>query len=145
MRRSLARMGRACRPFSATRSDAQPGRLAPASLAVCATLIAFVLLLVPAAFAPAAHAQNFGVRQLNGKVLNGSDAPLPGAIVYLQNSRNNDIKSYISEKDGAYHFANLSADTDYTLWAAYQGKKSSTKTLSSFDTRKQVYIDLKIK
>jgi len=145
VRVSLASMDRVRRRVSTTRSHASPGCPAPALLAVCAALIAFVLFLVPAAFTPVVHAQNFGVRQLNGKVLNGNDAPLPGAIVYVQNSRNNDIKSYISEKDGAYHFANLSADTDYTLWAAYQGKKSSTKTLSSFDTRKQVYVDLKIK
>lgn len=133
MRHSLVRPGRAGRPFSAMRRAA--------AAAACALL----LTLLPAALAPAALAQNFGVRQLNGKVLGAEDAPLTGAIVYLQNSRNNDIKSYISEKDGAYHFANLSADTDYTLWAAYQGKKSATKTISSFDTRKQVYVDLKIK
>ncbi len=103
------------------------------------------LLAVFAALAPLAGAQNFGLRTLNGKVLGAQDAPINGAIVYLENSRNNDIKSYISEKDGTYHFADLSSDTDYTLWASFKGKKSSTKTISSFDTRKQVYIDLHVK
>jgi hypothetical protein len=55
------------------------------------------------------------------------------------------VKTYLSEKDGNYRFAGLSSDTDYTVWAAYHGQKSATKTLSSFDTRKLVYIDLKIK
>ena len=108
-------------------------------------LLALVVIAGLAVAAPAARAQNFGFKQLNGKVLGDQDAPLTGAIVYLENTRNNDIKSYISEKDGGYHFAGLSADTDYTLWASFKGKKSATKTISSFDTRKQVYIDLKIK
>ncbi|HLJ77884.1 MAG TPA: carboxypeptidase-like regulatory domain-containing protein [Acidobacteriaceae bacterium] len=107
---------------------------------------ALLLGLLPAALSPAmAQDQNFGVKQLQGKVLGNNDAPLSEAIVYLQNSRTNDIKSYITEKDGAYHFAGLAADTDYTVWAAFKGKKSSTKTVSSFDTRKQVFIDLHIK
>lgn len=105
------------------------------------------LLAMMAAAAPVAAAQNqgFGTKQLQGKVLGNNDAPLSGAIVYLQNSRNNDIKSYITEKDGAYHFAGIAADTDYTLWASFKGKKSPTKTVSSFDTRKNVFIDLHIK
>jgi len=103
------------------------------------------VLAVLAVFAPLAGAQNFGFRALTGKVLGAQNAPVNGAIVYIENSRNNDIKSYISEKDGTYHFADLSSDTDYTVWASFKGKKSSTKTLSSFDTRKQVYLDLHIK
>jgi hypothetical protein len=94
---------------------------------------------------PAGAQDEFGIRNLQGKVLNAQDAPISGAIVYLQNSRNNDVKSFISTNNGSYRFANLSADTDYTVWAAYHGKKSSTREVSSFDTRKQVYIDLKIK
>jgi hypothetical protein len=91
--------------------------------------IAFALLALMVAIAPGAGAQDFGVKQLQGKVLNGSDAPINGAIVYLENTRNNDI----------------SADTDYTVWAQFKGKKSSTKTVSSFDSRKNVYLDLIIK
>ncbi|MGC2619738.1 MAG: carboxypeptidase-like regulatory domain-containing protein, partial [Acidobacteriaceae bacterium] len=80
-----------------------------------------------------------------GKVLSPQQAPVGGAIVYLENSRNNDIKSYISDKDGTYHFADISADTDYTIWAAFQGKKSPTRILSSLDSRKKVFLDLHIK
>ena len=90
-------------------------------------------------------AQDFGVKQLQGKVFTASGAPINGAIVYLENTRNNDIKSYISDNNGAYHFANLSADTDYSVWAAFKGKKSPTKTVSSFDSKKNVFLDLHIK
>jgi hypothetical protein len=107
--------------------------------------VCLVGLMVMVALPRAAHAQDFGLKNLQGKVFDASDAPINGAIVYLKNSRNNDVKTFLSEKDGSYRFAGLQADTDYTVWAAYQGKKSPTKPVSSFDTRKQVYIDLKIK
>jgi hypothetical protein len=109
--------------------------------------VAALVVVVTAGFTPIARAQDqgFGVKQLQGKVFGASDAPLNGAIVYLENSRNNDIKSYITETDGGYHFANLSADTDYTVWAVFKGKKSPVKTISSFDSRKNVFIDLHIK
>ena len=110
--------------------------------AMCAGAALLALMI---AAAPLAVAQDFGMKQLQGKVLGNNDTPLSGAIVYLQNSRNNDIKSYITEKDGAYHFAGIAADTDYSVWASFKGKKSSTKAVSSFDTRKNVYIDLHIK
>ena len=106
----------------------------------CAALLGVVAVL-----APSASTQDFGLKDLQGKVLDAKDLPISGAIVYLQNSRNNDVKTFITEKEGSYRFAALSADTDYTVWAAYKGKKSATKTISSFDSRKQVYIDLKIK
>lgn len=113
----------------------------PRSMGALLLLVAIVAAARPAV----AQDQNFGTKQLQGKVLGNNDAPLSGAIVYLQNSRNNDIKSYITEKDGAYHFAGVAADTDYTVWASFKGKKSPTKTVSSFDTRKSVYLDLHIR
>lgn len=103
------------------------------------------LMGVLGALPPMVRGQDFGIRNLQGKVLDGKDAPINGAIVYLDNSRNNDIKTFISGADGSYRFAALSDDTDYTLWAAYKGKKSPTKTISSFDTRKLVIVDLHIK
>jgi hypothetical protein len=103
------------------------------------------LLAIIAALPGAGLAEDFGLRNLQGKVFDGKDAPIKGAIVYLQNSRTSDVKTFISGDDGSYRFAALSSDTDYTVWAAFQGRKSQSKTISSFDTRKLVYVDLKIK
>jgi len=111
-----------------------------AVLAACA-LAMMLLAGIPAT----GRAQNFGLKNLQGKVYDANDAAISGAIVYLKSSRNNDVKTFLSEKDGTYRFAGLSADTDYSVWAAWHGEKSPTKTVSSFDTRKQVFIDLKIK
>jgi len=115
--------------------------------AITRVILFAALLLTAAVFLPVSHAdgQDFGLKNLQGKVFDAKDTPISGAIVYLQNSRNNDVKTFISGNDGAYRFAALSADTDYSVWAAYKGKKSPTKSVSSFDTRKQVFIDLHIK
>jgi hypothetical protein len=104
-----------------------------------------VALTLMAAAGGRGQAQDFGLKNLQGKVLDASDSGISGAIIYLKNSRTNDVKTFLSEKDGSYRFAGLQADTDYTVWAAYHGQKSGTKTVSSFDSRKQVYLDLKIK
>ena len=109
--------------------------------AAAGLLTLLLMSLIPCAV----RAQDFGLRNLQGKVFDGKDAPIKAAIVYLQNSRNNDVKTFISGDDGSYRFAALSSDTDYTVWAAYQGKKSPSKPVSSFDTRKIIYVDLKIK
>ncbi|HEY1808338.1 MAG TPA: carboxypeptidase-like regulatory domain-containing protein [Acidobacteriaceae bacterium] len=122
------------------RSGGGSRRGAGARMVWCAAALAVLTALLPAA-----DAQNFGLKNVQGKVLDGKDAPINGAIVYLENKRNSDIKTFISTSTGSYRFADLAADTDYSLWAAYHGKKSGQKTISSFDTRKQIDVDLKIK
>ena len=70
---------------------------------------------------------------------------LSGAIIYLQDSKANAIRSFIATQDGSYRFGQISPDIDYTVWAKYNEVKSPTKTISSFDSRKNVTIDLHIK
>ena len=116
----------------------------PASLkrrlaAVTALLV--VCLLVPAA----AVAQNNAVRSVEGKVYGPQGTPLNSAVVYLQDSKTNNIKSFISTQDGSYRFGQLSTDIDYQLWAEYKGNKSERKNISSFNSKKQLVIDLHIK
>lgn len=120
------------------------GQLTPggSSALVRSVCVCLMMALLGVALA---GAQQYGLRDLQGKVIGPNDKPLNGAIVYLQSSRNNDVKTFISTDSGEYRFAALSADTDYTVWAAYKGKKSATKTVSSFDSRKLVTIDLHIK
>lgn len=84
-------------------------------------------------------------RTLTGHVLSGQNEPLQKAIVYLKNTKTLAIKTYISEADGSYRFAGLAPNVDYEVYAEHQGGRSDTKTLSSFDSRKQANITLKIK
>jgi hypothetical protein len=83
-------------------------------------------------------------RLLFGKVLDPQDNPLPDAVVYLTNSRTRAVKTYIAGTDGSYRFPALSRAIDYEVYAQYKNKKSDTKSVSQFDDRSEVYIDLKI-
>jgi hypothetical protein len=110
-----------------------------------APLIAVALLLV---MSVAAHAspdkkeKQVG-RLLYGKVLDQQDNPVVGAIVYLTNTRTHAVKTYIVSSEGTYRFPGLTT-VDYEVYAQYKDHKSDTKSVSQFDDRPQVYIDLKI-
>ncbi len=107
------------------------------------SIVACVLLFMMAAGAADKKDKNQG-RLLFGKVLDQQDSPLVNAVVYLTNTRTRAIKTYIVGPDGTYRFPGLSATIDYEVYAQYNGRKSDSKSVSQFDERSQVYIDLKI-
>jgi hypothetical protein len=84
------------------------------------------------------------LKTLTGHVLSSQDEPLQKAIVYLKNTKNLVVKTYISDADGSYRFPALSPNVDYEVFAEYQGARSDTKTLSAFDNRKQLTVTLRI-
>src|SRR6202051_579301 len=84
-------------------------------------------------------------RLLYGKVLDMQDNPLPDAVVYVTNTRTRAVKTYIVGRDGSYRFPALATGVDYQVYAQTgSNKKSDTKSVSQFDDRSQVYLDLKI-
>ncbi len=83
-------------------------------------------------------------RNLTGTVFDQEKHAVPGAVVYLKNMRNLAVVTYITGGDGSYRFNNLSPDVDYEVRAEHEGRKSSTRGLSSFDTHKEPHIDLKL-
>ena len=83
-------------------------------------------------------------RNVVGQVFTKSDSPIAEAVVYLKNTKTLTIKSFITEKDGGYRFHGLSPNIDYEIYADYQGQKSAVKTISSFDTRSNVTLNIHI-
>jgi hypothetical protein len=115
----------------------------------CKLVVLFSSLATFSMSAPAA--QLFGEQQrgpvqrvVQGKVIDKSEASIKGAVVYLKDGHSLSVKSFISDDDGGFRFGQLAQNTDYELWAESNGKKSSVKTISSFDTKNQFVINLKI-
>ena len=113
-------------------------------LLLAIVLVAGVSMLVLGKATPA-WGQQQQTRSLQGQVIGDNDAPLAAAVVYLKNTKTLAVKTFIADKDANYRFNALSPNVDYEVYAEKDGKKSETKTLSSFDSRKQATINLKIK
>jgi protocatechuate 3,4-dioxygenase beta subunit len=110
-----------------------------------AGIVAGIILLGTLAAADPAPRDEPQTRTLTGQVTDKANAPIAGAVVYLQDTRTQTVKTYITSEGGNYRFSSLSPNTDYQVRAEYQGHKSDTKTLSSFDSRSKVVMQLKIK
>ena len=105
---------------------------------------AMMLLVVSPAFAQKDKEDKTNQRSVTGLVTDKAENPIDGAVVQLKDLKTLQIRSFITKANGEYHFYSLSTDTDYELKADSQGKSSNTRTLSSFDSRKQAQMNLKV-
>ena len=83
-------------------------------------------------------------RIVQGTVRDADEKTVNGAVVQLKDMRSLQVRSFITQDDGAYHFSGLKIDNDYDLKADYKGMTSGWKTLSVFDTRKEPVMNLKL-
>ncbi len=86
-------------------------------------------------------------RSVQGVVTGADEKPVSGAVVQLKNTKTLQVRSFITQDNGSYYFHELSQDVDYELKAfdSHHEASSPTKSLSSFDSRKQAILDLKLK
>ena len=84
------------------------------------------------------------VRSVQGVVTDEADKPVEGAVVHLKNTKNLQIRSFITRPEGVYSFHGLSTNVDYELKAESQGASSDVRTLSVFDSRKKAILNLKL-
>lgn len=89
--------------------------------------------------------QDSNTRTVEGVVTDENDQPAAKAIVQLKDTKTLQVRSFITQEDGRYHFAGLSTNVDYELRAERNGLSSPTKTLSVFDDRKKPTINLKLR
>ncbi len=109
----------------------------------------FALVVVLFAFAAcAAGARNQNsrteLRTVHGVVLDKSESPVPSSIVYLLNAKTQAVKTYIADSAGQYRFSGLDPNVDYEIHAEHGNLTSSTRTVSSFDSRRDIEIVLKL-
>lgn len=84
------------------------------------------------------------LRTIHGVVLDKSENLVSDSVVFLKNTRTNVVRSSYTDATGKYRFAGLDPNTDYEIHAEKQDSKSATHTVSSFDSRKDITVNLKI-
>jgi hypothetical protein len=85
------------------------------------------------------------LRTVRGVVVDkSSEAAVASAVVFLKNVRTNAVRSYIADEEGNYRFSGLDPNVDYEIHAEKDGAKSATRTISSFDNKKELVYPLKI-
>jgi hypothetical protein len=109
-------------------------------------LVAAALLLTVGASAQNRRdsRESANTRSVQGVVMDAADNPIEGAVVQLKDTRSLQIRSFITRANGSFHFHGLSKDIDYELKADHKGKSSDSRRLSSFDSRSQAVMNLKI-
>jgi hypothetical protein len=80
-------------------------------------------------------------RTVQGIVTNDGE-PIRGAVVQIENRATQQLRTYVTQQDGAYHFAGLLFDVDYQVWAKRGDKETKRETVSQFDSKKVVKLDL---
>jgi Carboxypeptidase regulatory-like domain len=88
---------------------------------------------------------SIATRSVIGVVTDASGNAVAKAVVQLKDTKSLQIRSFITNPDGSYHFAGLSSNVEYQLKAEYEGAFSGKKTLSVFNSKKSVTINLKLK
>jgi hypothetical protein len=84
------------------------------------------------------------LRTVRGVVTDKSEGPVPASIVFLKNIRTNAVRSYIADEAGNYRFSGLDPNADYEIHAEKDDAQSATRTISSFDGRKDIVLNLKL-
>lgn len=105
-------------------------------------LLKFVSILALLVFAMPCASQH--ARDVSGTVRDKAGNTLPKAVVELENRMSLEIRSYIADHDGNYHFGDLHPDVEFTLKARYKSHWSKTEVLSKFNEAKHAHIDLVI-
>lgn len=84
-------------------------------------------------------------RSIEGAVLDKAGAPVPGAVVLLKDLKTLQVRSFIAQGDGKYHFYGLNLDINYQVRAQSNDVTSSIKNISVFDSHSRIVVNLKLK
>ncbi|MGH9715013.1 MAG: carboxypeptidase-like regulatory domain-containing protein [Candidatus Acidiferrales bacterium] len=84
------------------------------------------------------------LRTVHGSVLDKSENPVPSSVVYLKNMKTQAVKTYIADDAARYRFSGLDPNVDYEIHAEHDDATSPTRTISSYDTRRDIEATLKL-
>jgi hypothetical protein len=112
--------------------------------------VLFALLILFTAF-PAAAQQTKDqkkaeaqLRTVHGLVEDKDEDPVPASVVYLLNVKTQAVRTSFADEKGLYRFSGLDPNVDYEIHAEREDLTSSTRTISSFDSRRDIEVNLKV-
>lgn len=107
----------------------------------------FLLALACALSAPARAPQDQKepeLRTVHGSVVDKDENPVASSVVYLKNVKTQGVKTYIADDSGEYRFSGLDPNVDYEIHAEHNDMTSSLRTISSYDSRRDINLVLKL-
>ncbi len=107
-------------------------------------VIALALVFVAAAVFAQNTKHDSQLKTVRGVVIDKSENPVPAGVVFLKNTRTNQVRSYIADNSGNFRFSGLDPNADYELHAEKDGAKSQTRNISSFESRMDIVANLKL-
>ena len=84
------------------------------------------------------------LRTVHGTVEDKDENPVPSGVVYLKNVKTEGVKTYIADDTGSYRFSGLDPNVDYEIHAEHNEMTSSVRTISSYDSRRDINLTLKL-
>jgi hypothetical protein len=121
------------------------GASAPAVRFGITAVLPLLLVLLFALTASSQDKKNdLQLRTVHGAVLDKDENPVPSSVVYLKNMKSQAVKTYIADETGHYRFSGLDPNVDYEIHAEHQDSMSATRTVSSFDSRRDLDVPLKL-
>ena len=106
--------------------------------------IALALVFLVARPAAPRDKKDEASRTVHGSVVDKNDNAVPASVVYLVNVKTHDVTTHIADEAGTYSFSGLDSHVDYEIHAEHGDMMSATRTVSSFDTRRDIALDLKL-
>jgi hypothetical protein len=84
------------------------------------------------------------LRTVHGSIVDKNDNPVASSVVYLLNVRTQSVITRITDDTGIYRFSGLDPNVDYEVHAEHNDLTSPTRTISSFDSRRDIEVILKL-
>lgn len=84
------------------------------------------------------------LRIVHGLIEDKEENPIPSSVVYLLNVKTQAVKTSFADDKGQYRFSGLDPNVDYEIHAERDDLTSSTRTISSFDSRRDIEVNLKV-
>jgi hypothetical protein len=122
----------------------RPAKLNCSLLSFSIVLAAMLALSVSAPVLAQDKKGDAQLRTVHGSVVDGGENPIASSVVYLVNVKTQAVKTYIADDTGSYRFSGLDPNTDYELHAEHADLTSATRTVSSFNSSRDIEVVLKL-